>query len=111
MAARKPRRAKRTTAPKRARGKTTPTRKTAGARTFERRRQERETLRLRSLEPSLTVDDLNKSLHFYTEVLGFFRGRAVDRGRCAPRRHVESRCVRARLIPGRLGERSQSQEG
>jgi uncharacterized glyoxalase superfamily protein PhnB len=80
MAARKPRRAKRTAAPKRARGKTTPTRKAAGARTRERRRQERETLRLRSLEPSLTVDDLTKSLRFYTEVLGFFEGERWTEG-------------------------------
>jgi uncharacterized glyoxalase superfamily protein PhnB len=37
----------------------------------ERRRGEPQTLRLRSLEPSFTVDDLQKSLRFYTEVLGF----------------------------------------
>ena len=74
MAARKPRRAKRTASPSRARGKKTTSRKSDGARTFERRRQERETLRVRSLEPSLTVDDLTRSLHFYTEVLGFIVG-------------------------------------
>src|SRR2546426_288612 len=74
MAVRKPRRAKRTASPSRARGKTTSGRKSGGAPARERRRQERETLRLRSLEPSLTVDDLTKSLHFYTEVLGFIVG-------------------------------------
>jgi catechol 2,3-dioxygenase-like lactoylglutathione lyase family enzyme len=31
-----------------------------------------ETLRLKSFNPSLTVDDMRKSLVFYTEVLGFF---------------------------------------
>jgi uncharacterized glyoxalase superfamily protein PhnB len=36
------------------------------------KRREPETLRLRAIEPSLTVDDLEKSLKFYTDVLGFF---------------------------------------
>jgi catechol 2,3-dioxygenase-like lactoylglutathione lyase family enzyme len=31
-----------------------------------------ETLRLRSVSPSLTVDDIARSVHFYTEALGFF---------------------------------------
>lgn len=31
-----------------------------------------ETLRLRSVSPSLTVDDITRSVHFYTEALGFF---------------------------------------
>jgi uncharacterized glyoxalase superfamily protein PhnB len=31
-----------------------------------------ETLRLRGVSPALTVDDLSKSLLFYTEALGFF---------------------------------------
>lgn len=31
-----------------------------------------ETLRLRGVSPSLTVNDLSKSLLFYTEALGFF---------------------------------------
>ena len=74
MATRKPRRAKRTASPARARRKTTPSRASGGAPTRERRRQERETLRLRSLEPSLTVDDLARSVHFYTDVLGFIVG-------------------------------------
>ena len=43
----------------------------AAAREAERRRLDPQTLRLRSIEPSLTVDDLKKSLRFYTEVLGF----------------------------------------
>jgi len=74
MAVRKPRRAKRTASPSRARGKTTTGRKSGGAPARERRRQERETLRLRSLEPSLTVDDLARSVQFYTDVLGFIVG-------------------------------------
>ena len=37
----------------------------------KKRRQQPETLRLRSVIPSFTVDDLDKSLDFYTKVLGF----------------------------------------
>ena len=74
MAARKPRRPKRTASPPRTRRKTTTSGKSSGARTRERRRQERETLRLRSLEPGLTVDDLTRSVQFYTDVLGFIVG-------------------------------------
>lgn len=37
----------------------------------ERRRQDPESLRLRSLSPSLTVDDVEASLRFYTDGLGF----------------------------------------
>lgn len=37
-----------------------------------KRRQEPETLRLRTASPSLTVADLHKSLVFYSDVLGFF---------------------------------------
>jgi len=37
-----------------------------------RRRKERESLRLRALEPSLTVDDIQRSVRFYTDVLGFY---------------------------------------
>jgi catechol 2,3-dioxygenase-like lactoylglutathione lyase family enzyme len=40
----------------------------------ERRRTQPESLRLRSIEPSLTVDDLERSLRFYTDVLGFVVG-------------------------------------
>jgi uncharacterized glyoxalase superfamily protein PhnB len=40
----------------------------------ERRQQARESLRLRSIESSLTVSNLERSLHFYTEVLGFYAG-------------------------------------
>lgn len=37
----------------------------------ERRHHEPESLRLRSLTPSLTVDDLERSLRFYADGLGF----------------------------------------
>ena len=37
-------------------------------------RQDPETLRLRTVEPSLTVDDLEKSRRFYVDVLGFVEG-------------------------------------
>jgi uncharacterized glyoxalase superfamily protein PhnB len=72
MATRKRRSAKRTAPPIRSRRKKTASRKSAAAPTRERRRQAQETLRLRSLEPSLTVDDLERSLRFYTDALGFF---------------------------------------
>jgi predicted enzyme related to lactoylglutathione lyase len=38
----------------------------------ERRRADPQSLRLRSIEPSLTVGDLERSVRFYTEALGFF---------------------------------------
>jgi catechol 2,3-dioxygenase-like lactoylglutathione lyase family enzyme len=45
------------------------------------RRTDPETLRLRSIEPSLTVNDLERSLRFYADVLGFFVGeRWIDAG-------------------------------
>jgi uncharacterized glyoxalase superfamily protein PhnB len=53
---------KKTTA---ARGRTT------AARPKERRRQDPATLRLRAFQPSLTVNDLARSVTFYTDVLGF----------------------------------------
>lgn len=37
----------------------------------ERRKSEPESLRLRSLAPALTADDLEKSVRFYVEGLGF----------------------------------------
>jgi catechol 2,3-dioxygenase-like lactoylglutathione lyase family enzyme len=37
----------------------------------ERRRGKRETLRLRAFEPSLTVNNIERSMRFYTGVLGF----------------------------------------
>jgi len=49
-------------------------RKTAGTRPPERRRHDPETLRLRSVTPSFTVNDLQRSLAFYTDMLGFIVG-------------------------------------
>lgn len=63
MATRKPRRATRT-------GRTP----TSTAPKFAHRRRDPETLRLRSLEPSFTVSDLERSVRFYTEILGFVVG-------------------------------------
>lgn len=45
-----------------------PEQETAAA---QRRHADPESLRLRSLSPALTVDDLGASLRFYTEALGF----------------------------------------
>jgi catechol 2,3-dioxygenase-like lactoylglutathione lyase family enzyme len=46
-------------------------RKADAIRQRERRRGERATLRLRSIEPTFTVNDLERSVRFYTDVLGF----------------------------------------
>ena len=56
-----------------------PTRPTAAPRHSlslgpDKRRNDPQTLRLRAFEPSLTVDDVQKSLQFYTKILGFIEG-------------------------------------
>jgi catechol 2,3-dioxygenase-like lactoylglutathione lyase family enzyme len=83
MATRKSRTVKRTARPAGGgRKKTSGRKKAAGgknraaesrkrAATRERRRRERETLRLRSFEPTFTVNDIERSVRFYTDVLGF----------------------------------------
>ena len=77
MAKRKSRTARRTAPPARAGRKKTSGRKTTSGRTSarpatrERRRRERETLRLRSFEPTFTVNDIERSVRFYSDVLGF----------------------------------------
>lgn len=43
----------------------------AGNPPTERRRRDPESLRLRTFSPSLTVDDLERSLAFYVDALGF----------------------------------------
>jgi uncharacterized glyoxalase superfamily protein PhnB len=60
-------------------------RKTARAAASPSKRQQRktepETLRLRSIEPLLTVSDLQRSIKFYTDALGFFiSDRFTDKG-------------------------------
>ena len=73
MAVRK-RRSKRSAPPARTRRSKTAkpaAAQSAASATPDRRRSERETLRLRTFEPSLTVNDLMASLRFYTDVLGF----------------------------------------
>jgi uncharacterized glyoxalase superfamily protein PhnB len=59
-----------------------PTRPTAAARHSlslgpDKRRNDPQTLRLRAFEPSLTVDDIQKSLQFYTKILGFIEGQRM----------------------------------
>jgi catechol 2,3-dioxygenase-like lactoylglutathione lyase family enzyme len=71
MATRKSRTAKRTARPARSGRKKTPGRERAVAAKPERRRRKVETLRLRSFEPTFTVDDIERSVRFYTDVLGF----------------------------------------
>jgi catechol 2,3-dioxygenase-like lactoylglutathione lyase family enzyme len=61
---------KRVTPKKRAAKKNAPGRVNLAA-LRNRRRRDPESLRLRALEPSLTVDDIERSVHFYTNVLGF----------------------------------------
>jgi uncharacterized glyoxalase superfamily protein PhnB len=53
--------------------------KRAAARAPQARRKP-ETLRLKSATPSLTVDDLRRSIVFYTEALGFFVGESWTDG-------------------------------
>jgi uncharacterized glyoxalase superfamily protein PhnB len=76
MAARKARRTTRAAPPARKKKTLSPrknisTRKRAAAARPERRHSKRETLRLRSIEPSFTVSDLERSVLFYSDVLGF----------------------------------------
>jgi lactoylglutathione lyase len=78
MAIRKPRSATRrgktsarTTPPARLGRKRTDNRTSTSAPKLERRHRDPESLRLRSLQPSFTVDDLERSVRFYTDVLGF----------------------------------------
>jgi uncharacterized glyoxalase superfamily protein PhnB len=76
MAIRKAGRAKSTAGPARSRNRTTKKQskpKRAAARR-NRRKSEPETLRLRSMTPSFTVTDLERSVRFYTDVLGFIVG-------------------------------------
>jgi uncharacterized glyoxalase superfamily protein PhnB len=79
MAVRRPKSASKKAAAKRSPRKTA----RAAARPAPRpqRKTEPETLRLRSIEPALTVADLQRSIKFYTEALGFFIGdRYTDKG-------------------------------
>jgi uncharacterized glyoxalase superfamily protein PhnB len=46
----------------------------AAAPVKERRRHDPQTLRLRAFQPGLTVNDLQASIRFYTDVLGFIVG-------------------------------------
>ena len=76
MAKRKSRTVKRTARPARAgRKKSAGAKRTAAQKKAavarERRRRERETLRLRSFEPTFTVNDIERSVRFYTDILGF----------------------------------------
>jgi len=50
------------------------------ARQRERRTQVPETLRLREIQPNFTVNDLDRSRRFYTNVLGFFEGEKWSEG-------------------------------
>ena len=70
MATRK-RPARRTVLPRGPRKKKTAGRNSAAAAKLGRRRRDPETLRLRSFEPGFTVNDLDRSVRFYTDVLGF----------------------------------------
>jgi catechol 2,3-dioxygenase-like lactoylglutathione lyase family enzyme len=47
---------------------------------MDKRRHDPQTLRLRAYEPSLTVNDLQKSIDFYTKILGFFPGDRWEEG-------------------------------
>ena len=70
MATRKPRKATRIAKPTRRRRAASH----RDAVKTHRRRQTPETLRLRSIEPGFTVGDIEQSVRFYTDVLGFVVG-------------------------------------
>jgi catechol 2,3-dioxygenase-like lactoylglutathione lyase family enzyme len=76
MAVKKAARAKRTSASARSANKTKKkqSKSKSAAITRDRRKSERETLRLRSVSPIFTVTDLDRSVRFYTDVLGFIVG-------------------------------------
>jgi uncharacterized glyoxalase superfamily protein PhnB len=71
MAKRKTRRAARAARPARSR-RPSGARRAAAPAAAPPKRREPETLRLRAIEPSLTVNNLEQSLKYYTDVLGFF---------------------------------------
>jgi lactoylglutathione lyase len=71
MATRKVRKTKRSGPAARPRATKKTSRERGPATTRERRRGARETLRLRAIEPTFTVSDMQRSLRFYTDVLGF----------------------------------------
>jgi uncharacterized glyoxalase superfamily protein PhnB len=75
MAAKKAARAKRTSSTRAVnKTKTKQSKPKSAAATRDRRKSERETLRLRSVSPIFTVTDLERSVRFYTDVLGFIVG-------------------------------------
>jgi len=57
-----------------ARNRSKPAAKRTGAPRKDRRTSERETLRLRATNPIFTVTDLERSIRFYSDVLGFVVG-------------------------------------
>src|ERR1700730_11055863 len=77
MAIRKAARAKSTAARAGSANKTTkkPSKRQSAAARRNRRKSQPETLRLRSMNPLFTVADLERSVRFYTDVLGFIVGR------------------------------------
>jgi catechol 2,3-dioxygenase-like lactoylglutathione lyase family enzyme len=60
-------------------GSKPPVRRSTAA-SSRKQRRDPETLRLRSVEPALTVDDIERSLRFYTDVLGFVVGERWEEG-------------------------------
>ena len=71
MAIRKSRSRTRPTSSARSSRKKSAQQKSVATPRLHQRRQEPETLRLRAVEPSFTVNDLERSVRFYTDVLGF----------------------------------------
>ena len=75
------------------------------------RRQKPETLRLRSIMPSLTVDDLPASLAWYSEVLGFHIAQEMnDQGKLVGA-SIKAGSVEILLIQDDFGKGRQRKKG
>ena len=111
MPTRKPRSAKRSAVPLRARRKRALNHQSTATSKLERRRGSPETLRLRALEPSFTVNDLERRLRFYVDVLGFIVGKRWTDGGVRRGVTLKASVCELGLLQGRLGKGRDRQKG